>query len=82
MRTKRGLPIPDDLAAALTADPAILAQWDRLRPSCQQRYIEHIGDAKRPETRVRRVQAALRGIADWYARNYGTAKPAADRSSR
>jgi uncharacterized protein YdeI (YjbR/CyaY-like superfamily) len=80
MRTKRGEPIPDDLAAALAADAVLVVKWDKLRPSCQQRYVEHICEAKWPETRQRRVIAVLRMMTDWYERNHGAAKKTADGS--
>ena len=56
--------IPNELAAALKADPAAKAAFDALAPSHRREYAEHVGQAKRPETRVRRaadVAARLRG---------------------
>lgn len=70
METKAGIPVPDDLAAALQGDPTVLMMWGKLRPSCQRRYVEHLLEAKKPETRQRRVGAVLRMTTEWYLRHY------------
>lgn len=50
---------PDDLAAALAADSAAAAGWARLAPSHRREHVRAIEEAKRPETRARRVAAAV-----------------------
>ena len=59
------LVVPDDLAAALRAEPAAQAAWDGFPPSAKKLHLQWIGDAKRPETRAGRVaqtvEAAARG---------------------
>jgi hypothetical protein len=55
--------IPTELAEALATDPAASAAFDALAPSRRREHAEHVGAAKRPETRLRRaaeVIAALR----------------------
>jgi hypothetical protein len=47
--------IPTELAAALAANPAARAAFDALAPSHRREYAEHVAQAKRPETRERRV---------------------------
>jgi uncharacterized protein YdeI (YjbR/CyaY-like superfamily) len=49
------MPVPDDLTAALAADPWARANFERL--SGQNRYaiLYRIHDAKRPQTRARRI---------------------------
>lgn len=49
----------DDLAAALAADPAAATAWARLAPSHRREHVRAIEEAKRPETRARRVAAAV-----------------------
>ena len=56
--------LPPELVAALAADPAARAAFDGLAPSRRREHADHVGAAKRPETRVRRaadVVARLRG---------------------
>ncbi len=52
--------VPDDLAAALAGDTTEAAGWERLAPSLKKQYLYWIGEAKRPETRARRVAEAVR----------------------
>jgi uncharacterized protein YdeI (YjbR/CyaY-like superfamily) len=47
--------VPEDLAAALEADAMASAAWERLAPSHRKQYLYWIGEAKRAETRARRV---------------------------
>jgi uncharacterized protein YdeI (YjbR/CyaY-like superfamily) len=55
--------VPDDLTAALAAEPRARAWFDVL--SAQNRYavLYRIHDAKRPETRARRVQQLVAMLA-------------------
>ena len=57
--TPRGVTMPDDLAAALAAEPEAKAFFDRLSYSNQSRHVLSITDAKTPETRQRRVDKAM-----------------------
>jgi uncharacterized protein YdeI (YjbR/CyaY-like superfamily) len=52
-----------DLEAALAAEPAALARWRAWAPSHRRQYIYWILDAKRPETRARRVAETVRRTA-------------------
>ncbi len=47
--------VPPPLDAALAGDEELLAAWERLPPSHQREWIRSIEDAKRPETKQRRV---------------------------
>lgn len=47
---------PDDLRAALDADPAARANWDAFPRSAKRGILEWISTARRPETRMRRVE--------------------------
>ena len=51
---------PDDLAAALDANPEAGAAYRKLPSSHRREYLEWINDAKRPETRRRRIDKAIR----------------------
>ena len=44
---------PPDLAAAFT--PAAQAAYEKLPPSHRREYVQWIEEAKKPETRARRV---------------------------
>jgi hypothetical protein len=51
----RVLPIPEDLTAALAADPAVQARFESLSYSGKQRFVLPIEQAKTEETRQRRI---------------------------
>lgn len=50
--------VPDDLAAVLDADPPLRAIFDGLAFSHQKEYVTWIVEAKREETRRRRIEQA------------------------
>ena len=54
---------PPDLEAALAAVPAARERWTAWAPSHRRQYIYWVLDAKRPETRARRVAEAVRRAA-------------------
>ncbi len=56
---KREVTVPPDLAAALAADPAAQAFFDRLSYSNKRRIVIPIDDAKTPETRERRIATSV-----------------------
>ena len=47
--------VPDDLARALRADAKASAAWKRLAASVRRDYVKSVLEAKKPETRTRRV---------------------------
>jgi hypothetical protein len=51
--------VPDDLAAALAAEPACAEFFGSLSNSLQRYHVDQINDAKTPETRQRRVEKSL-----------------------
>ena len=57
--TPREVKVPDDLAAALAAEPEAKAFFDRLSYSNQSRHVLSITDAKTPETRQRRIDKVM-----------------------
>jgi uncharacterized protein YdeI (YjbR/CyaY-like superfamily) len=47
--------VPDDLAAAFAANPGARAHWDEFPRSARRALLEWLVQAKRPETRARRI---------------------------
>ena len=70
-RTPRVAPgVPDDLAAALTAQPAAARHFAAFSPSQQAEYVGWIAEAKREATRAARVAQAVEWIAEGKKRNW------------
>ena len=55
----REVSVPDELVTALAADPEAKEAFDGLAFTHRKEYAEWIAEAKREETRARRVQKAL-----------------------
>jgi uncharacterized protein YdeI (YjbR/CyaY-like superfamily) len=55
---------PDDLAAALDAVARARREWDAFPRSARRAILEWVDGAKRPETRARRVAAAVAQAAE------------------
>jgi bacteriocin resistance YdeI/OmpD-like protein/uncharacterized protein DUF1905 len=64
----RVIAVPDDLAAALDAEPAARATFDKLSYSNQRFWVEPIEAAKAEETRRRRIEKAVATLAEGRAR--------------
>lgn len=62
--------IPGDLAAALDKDKAAKATFDGFPPSCKREYIDWIVEAKREETRAKRLAQAVEWMAEGKRRNW------------
>ncbi len=58
-QTPREVDVPDDLAAALAADPAAGAFFATLSNSLQRFHVDAVTGAKTPQTRQRRIDRAL-----------------------
>src|SRR5687768_861866 len=54
---------PADLVAALEAVPGAWAQWRALSYTHQREHVEAVEQAKKPDTRARRIAAAVRMVA-------------------
>jgi len=67
---KPALEVPPEFTAALRKDRKATAAYTALSPSCQREYVEWIADAKRPETRDRRIAQAVEWIAEGKQRNW------------
>ncbi|HET7585399.1 MAG TPA: YdeI/OmpD-associated family protein [Gemmatimonadaceae bacterium] len=62
--------VPAELAAVLRKNGKARAGFDALSPSHRREYIEWITEAKREETRARRVAQAVEWMADGKSRNW------------
>ena len=67
---KAEIPMPDDLATALSGNAAARATYDAFSPSCRREYLEWVTEAKRPETRARRIGQAVEMMAEGKKRNW------------
>jgi uncharacterized protein YdeI (YjbR/CyaY-like superfamily) len=55
---------PEDVAAALDAAPDAKARFERLPPSHRQEYLKWVQEAKKPETRARRVRGMVEKLVE------------------
>ena len=62
--------VPAEFTAALRRDRKAAATYAAFSLSCQREYAEWIADAKRPETRDRRIAQAVEWIAKGKQRNW------------
>jgi uncharacterized protein YdeI (YjbR/CyaY-like superfamily) len=62
--------IPAALAEALAVDSQAAATFQAFPPSCRREYCEWIADAKRPETRAKRVAEAVSWLSEGKRRNW------------
>ena len=67
---KKELEVPADLTAALHANPAALAHFERFSPSKRKEYVEWITEAKTAATRTKRLDTAVEWIAEGKARHW------------
>ncbi len=61
--TERTIEVPDDLAAAL-ATAGATKRFTSLAPSHRKEYVRWITEAKKPETRNKRIGEAVQKISD------------------
>lgn len=61
---------PDYVAAALSGAPKAKAFWNTLPPSCKFEYLQWITDAKREETRAKRLAQTLEWLGEGKRRNW------------
>ena len=69
-KAKPKLVVPDYFLAALEKSKKALGTFKKLSPSCQREYVEWITEAKREETRVKRLRTAVEWLAAGKARNW------------
>lgn len=72
VKTNKPVVLPDELKDVLVADQTLKSQFDQLSKSCRREYAEYIAEAKRADTRLRRLEKAVamirenRGLHDKY----------------
>lgn len=64
------LEVPDDLASALKKNAQARATFDGFAPGYRRDYIEWITEAKREDTRQRRLQQTVEWLAEGKPRNW------------
>jgi len=60
---ERTVVIPADLSTALDKNPVSRDRFDKLSYSHRKEYVEYITEAKKPETRSRRIQKTIGELA-------------------
>jgi hypothetical protein len=68
--------IPQPLAAALKSNKAATLNFKNLSASCRREYIDWIHEAKRDETRDKRIATTIAWVAKGKSRNWKYAKRA------
>jgi Bacteriocin-protection, YdeI or OmpD-Associated/Domain of unknown function (DUF1905) len=58
----RTVEVPADLAAALAGVPEAVQAWEKLSYTHRKEWVRSVEDAKKPETRARRVAAAVEAL--------------------
>ena len=62
--------VPPELAEALAGDEAAAATFTAFPPGCRREYCEWVGEAKRPETKAKRVVEAIGMLREGKRRNW------------
>jgi uncharacterized protein YdeI (YjbR/CyaY-like superfamily) len=69
-KPKKPIPMPPEFARALAANKKAKAVFDDFAPSCKREYLEWIADAKKDDTRARRIEQAIDWIGDGKKRHW------------
>lgn len=67
---KAAIAMPEDFRAALDGSPSAAGTFDGFPPSARRDYLEWITEAKREETRVKRIAQAVEWLAEGKKRNW------------
>jgi uncharacterized protein YdeI (YjbR/CyaY-like superfamily) len=67
---KAPIEMPADFAKALAAEPRAQAVFDAFAPSHRREYLEWIVEAKRDETRAKRIAQSAEWLAEGKKRNW------------
>ena len=68
--SKPPLTVPQDLRAAIAAEPAAKATWDAFPPSGKREYVEWVTEAKRDETRAKRLAQTIAQLKEGKRRHW------------
>jgi uncharacterized protein YdeI (YjbR/CyaY-like superfamily) len=69
MAETRPVEVPAELASALSEDAVARAYFDSLPPSHRREYVGYMTEAKKPETRKRRVERTIAMLRERAAGN-------------
>jgi uncharacterized protein YdeI (YjbR/CyaY-like superfamily) len=61
---RRTVRVPVDLRAALADDPAVKDAFTRMSYTHRREYVEWVEEAKRPETRARRIAGTVQRVRE------------------
>lgn len=56
--------LPDDLARAIAKRKRTQAAWESLAPAHKREHVKHVIEAKRPETRARRIAKCIEALEE------------------
>jgi uncharacterized protein YdeI (YjbR/CyaY-like superfamily) len=68
--TKPEAKVPKELAAALSKNKKATAAFAKFPPGQRREYCDWVGEAKREETKAKRVEQAIEWIAEGKTRNW------------
>ncbi len=68
--SKAEMPVPEDFARELSTKHAAKATLEAFAPSHRREYLEWVGEAKRAETREKRIAQAIEMLAEGKKRNW------------
>ncbi len=69
-KQKKELVVPDCFLAALRKNKKALAAFENFSPSHKREYVQWITEAKREGTRAKRIESAIRSMAEGKSRNW------------
>jgi uncharacterized protein YdeI (YjbR/CyaY-like superfamily) len=69
-KPKPAAKVPPDLAAGLQRDAQTAKAWAEFSPSARRDYVEWLEEAKRPETREKRLATTLAWVREGKSRNW------------
>lgn len=72
---KPAIEAPPEFLAALKQNKVAMKEYERLSPSCRREYLEWIVQAKRPETRERRIETSVAQLTQGKSLHWKYEKP-------
>jgi uncharacterized protein YdeI (YjbR/CyaY-like superfamily) len=67
---KEAFSVPQDLRAAIDANPAAAATFEGFPPSAQREYVDWVSEAKRDETRAKRLAQTVEWLSEGKRRHW------------
>jgi uncharacterized protein YdeI (YjbR/CyaY-like superfamily) len=69
-QSKKKVAVPGYFLAALKKNKRALISFENFSPSCQAEYVQWLAEARREETRIKRLQTAIQWLAAGKSRNW------------